>query len=79
MDKLILDFEGDKVEIPAGFSTERTLSVPGTIVMHKGNSYEVRGRIVLGVDEVSSEYASWDRDSDRKEQLTLILKLVRVG
>lgn len=79
MDKLILDFEGDKVEIPAGFSTERALSVPGTIVMHNGNSYEVRGRIVLGVDEVASEYASWDRDSDRKEQLTLILKLVRVG
>lgn len=48
-------------------------------IMHKGNSYEVRGRIVLGVDEVASEYASWDRDSDRKEQLTLILKLVRVG
>lgn len=75
MDKLILDFEGECVELPSVMVYIRTLEQIGINVEHNGHMYRVVGRDVSGVDEVAAEFVMWDHDSNRKEQLVLTIKL----
>lgn len=77
MDKLILDFEGEMLEIPSDFAYERSLTQLGMQVEHNGRMYTVVGRYVLGVDAVAAEYAAHETDeTPMKNELTLVVKLV---
>ena len=77
MDKLILDFEGDKVEILSAMVYVREFSQLGVKVEHDGEMYRVVDRVITGVDEAAAEYAVWDHDSRREKELTLTILLVK--
>ncbi len=51
MDKLILDFEGEKIEISSGFAYERCVSQIGMKIKHNGILWKVFDRQIEGVDE----------------------------
>lgn len=78
MDKLILDFEGDKVEILSALVYIRELNQLGAKVEHNGALYQVVDRVITGVDEVAAEYAVWDHDSRREKELTLTIILEKI-
>ena len=80
MDRLILDFEGEMVEIPSGFNKERVVSQIGMKIEHAGKMWTVVDRVVQGVDEVAAEYASIATDctNGMTNKLTLVVLLQRV-
>lgn len=78
MDELILDFEGERLQIPAGFATERSLSQPGMKVEHKGAMYRVVDRHVLGVDAVAAEMSELPEDEPIKSKLTMVITLEKI-
>lgn len=79
MDKIILDFNGDKMEIPSGFAYERIISQIGMKVAHQGETWEVVERLVVGVDEVAEAFSSWkEGDEPLIEQLTLLVILQKI-
>ena len=78
MDKLILDFEGDKVEILSAMVYVREFSQLGAKVEHNGEMYRVVDHVITGVDEVAAEYAVWDHDSRREKELTLTIILEKI-
>lgn len=78
MDKLILDFDGERLEVPAGFATERSLSLLGMKVAHKGQMYQVIDRHILGVDEVSAEMSELSEGEPIKSKLTMVITLEKI-
>ncbi len=78
MDRLILDFEGDCVEVPSAIVYLNAFSHKGLKVEHNKQVYEVIDHIVTGVDDVAEEFERWDKESQRSKVFTLTVKLVRV-
>ena len=78
MDKLILDFDGERLEVPAGFATERSFSQLGMKVEHKGTMYRVVDRHILGVDAVAAEMSDCDEEESIKNRLTMVITLEKI-
>ncbi len=78
MDELILDFAGERLQIPAGFATERSVSQIGMKVEHDGQMYKVVDRQIFGVDEVAEEMRNLHDEESVKNKLTLVIFLERV-
>lgn len=78
MDELILNFAGDRLAVPAGFATERSLSLLGMKVAHKGQMYQVIDRHVLGVDAVAAERSELPEDEPMKSKLTMVITLEKI-
>lgn len=76
MDKLILDFEGEQIEIPSGFAYERSFVKIGMKVEHKGEMYIVVDHHILGVDAVGHEFSTLvGDDTPMQNELTLVIRL----
>ncbi len=79
MDKIILDFQGERVEIPSNLSVRQVVSEIGMKIRHNGYLYQVFDRHVEGVDEVAEEFASrLDSEEPLKKELTLVVVLRKI-
>lgn len=78
MKSIILDFEGDKQEIPFSVSDFMALSSKDLKVEHNGDLYCISERIVPNFDEYTSELSTWDRNSALKNDMFIILKMKKV-
>ncbi len=78
MDELILDFAGEMLAVPSGFATERSLSLLGMKVEHKGEMYRVIDRHILGIDEVSAEMSELSKGETIKSKLRMVISLEKI-
>lgn len=77
MEKIILDFGKDKVVIPNCLSYSMLFLTNGMKVMHNGEHYLTGEKTVLGLDEYAKEYASWDNNSEIKNNISLHIKMIK--
>lgn len=76
MKSIILNFEGEPVEIPFGISDYLLFSTPETEVIHNGDYYVTTAvRTVSGLDEYTQERSAWDGKSEIRHDMSLIINL----
>lgn len=76
MDKLILDFEGERIEIASGISPLTVLTQKGMKIKHSGGMWTIVDRYVDGLDERAYELASReDIDSPLESEVSLVIIL----
>lgn len=79
MDKLILDFGGERIEITSGISPLIVLTQKGMKVKHSGEMWTIIDRYVEGLDERANELISrQDIDIPLNSEVSLVIILEKI-
>lgn len=78
MKSIILDFEGEKVEIPFYVSDSLALSTPNAKYPYKGILYMAEEKIISNIEEYANELRTWDRNSSLQNEMSIIYKMKKV-
>lgn len=79
MDKIILDFSGDRLVLTSGIGSLMTLSQKGMKIEHSGEMWKVVDRHVEGVDELAQAEALWKKGDDPvKSEVAIVITLEKI-